>query len=598
MVSFVSNGLGENMHKAHPSKQFGMLALLAGTALGIAFPAQSAPVTEERLINAANEPQNWLTVYKSYNNHRYSQLGQINRATVSNLKMRFAVALGGMEVGARKPGQQQSPLVNDGFMYVNNAWNQVRKIDVRSGNKGSVVWMHDPLVDRAAPNLIASRGIALSGNNVYNNTLDARLVAIDSETGETVFDVQTSSPDDFKNQSHTGAPLAVKDRILVGQSNGFRGNRGWVGAFSAKDGKFLWRRNMVPGPGEKGHETWADDHNAWRTGGAAVWSTGAYDPVAENYLIGTGDPAPWGDPEFRPGDNLYSVSTVAINVNNGDIRWYFQEIPNESWDYDSINPRFLYDTIVDGQLRKVISNFSRSGFFYSLDRTTGAFMRATQYVDKVNWTAGIDPKTGKPLEYNPAVKLQSYASNKSTRRDKVTRSVCPDFSGAPTYWPGSLDPRRMIAYQVTTVGCNNLTLNTPGDSAKDYRGQAMGGWAGVKAAREYGMLIGMDLKTGAIAVKTNTPFPLNSGALSTGGDLVFTGQIDGTFSAYDSDTLAELWSINLGTPITAPAISYAAEGKQYVAIIAGGPSLLFSDGANIPEMAKITESATLYVFGL
>lgn len=323
-------------------------ALLAGSVLGFSLMASAAPVTEQRLINAANEPQNWLTVYKSYNNHRHSQLSQINRNTVAGLKVKFAVALGGLEEGARKPGQQQNALVNDGFMYVNNAWNQIRKIDVRSGKRGEVIWMHDPLTDQAHPNLIASRGIALSGNNVYTSTLDARLVAIDSDTGEALFDAQTSSPDDFANQSHTGAPLAVKDMILVGQSVGFRGNRGWVGAFSAETGEFLWRRFMVPGPGEPGHETWADDHGAWRTGGAAVWSTGAYDPETETYIIGTGDPAPWGDPEFRPGDNLYSVSTVGIDVNSGDINWYFQEIPNESWDYDSINPRFLYDVEIDG----------------------------------------------------------------------------------------------------------------------------------------------------------------------------------------------------------------------------------------------------------
>ena len=571
-------------------------ALAASTAIAASGSALGAPVTEQRLLNAPFEPQNWLMVYGDYSNHRYSRLSQINRNNVAGMRMAFAVALGGMEKGARDPGQQSTPLVNDGYIYVNNAWNQIRKIDARSGTNGPVVWMADPLTDRAAPNLIASRGITLLDDIVYTSTLDARLVGINAESGEIVIDVPTSAPDDFQNQSHTGAPLAVKNMIMVGQSNGFRGNRGWVGAFSAADGALLWRTFMVPGPGEPGHETWADNHNAWRTGGAAIWTTGSYDPEFNIYVVGTGDPAPWGDPEFRPGDNLYSVSTVALDVDTGEIRWHFQEIPNESWDFDTVNPKVMYNLNVGGETQKFVSNFSRSGFFYTLDRSSGSFVRADQYVDKVTWTAGIDPKTGHPVEYNPNVDLQAYLT--STRRDGVARKTCPDFNGAPTYFPPTYDPVRQIAYVASGVGCFDLSLATPLDVAKDYRGEAMGGWRSVKDARQYGHITGIDVTTGQIATKTITTYPINSGLLSTGGDLVFTGHLDGRFSAYDSDSLAELWSINVGTPIVAPPITYSAEGRQYVAVVAGGPSLLYGNGGNIPELGKVTASSMLFVFGL
>jgi alcohol dehydrogenase (cytochrome c) len=584
----------------HTTTRLGAAAVLAVGSLGYCLTATAAPVTEQRLLGAASEGHNWLTIHNGYSNHMHSRLSQINRDTVGGLGVAFAVALGGTDQGAAAiaPGQQATPLVNDGFLYVNNGWNQVRKIDVRSGRRGTVVWFADPLTDKAAAPLPASRGIALLGSNVYTSTLDARLVAFDDESGEIVFDVGTSSPDDFQNQSHTGAPLALKNQIMVSQSNGFRGNRGWVGAFNAADGSLMWRTFTVPGPGDDGHETWADNHDAWRTGGAAVWTTGAYDPQTELYIHGTGDPAPWGDPEFRPGDNLYSVSTVALDVNTGERAWFFQEIPNESWDYDSVNPRLLYSVEVDGQMRNVTGNFSRGGHYYTLDRDDGAFLSAVQYVPEVNWTQGIDPKTGKPLEYNPDVVLQDYAGI-ATRRDGITNRVCPDFNGQPTYFPGTFDPGRRIAYIASAVGCKNMTLNTPNDEAKDYRGENMGGgWQTTKTERQNGHITGVSVDMNEVVVTVNTAYPINSGLMSTAGDLVFTAQIDGTVSASDSDTLAELWSFNAGTPIVAPPITYSAEGRQYIAVVAGGPSLLFGGGGNIPEMARITPSSMLFVFGL
>ncbi len=273
------------------------IALLGATALAAGVSAASAePVTAERLINAANEPQNWFMKNGSYNSYMHSALSQITRENVEDVDFKYSVALGGYTASRRGVTQEASPLIVDGFMYVNNAWNMVYKIDVQSGREGLVLWKFDPEVDPAYPDITTSRGITVLGNNVYVATLDSRLVALDMESGEAVFDVRISSPDDFQNQQHTGAPLAVKDMILVGQSNGYVGNRGWLGAFDAANGDLRWRFFSIPGPGEPGHETWADDHNAWRTGGGAVWTTPSYDPETELVHYGTGDAAPWHDP--------------------------------------------------------------------------------------------------------------------------------------------------------------------------------------------------------------------------------------------------------------------------------------------------------------
>lgn len=577
------------------------MRLLAGMLAGVssvALQAAAAEVTPQRLLNAAREPQNWLMVYGSYNNYMNSALTQINRTTVSGLRYKFSVALGGMEPGAAAvPSQQATPLVEDGYLYVANAWNNVLKIDVRSGQRGNVLWENDPKVDKAHARLIAIRGIALSGKNVYNNTTDARLVAVNMDTGETTFDVSTVYKDAPANQSHTGAPLAVKNKILVGQANGHTGNRGWVGAFDAITGALAWRFNVIPGPGEPGHETWADGHNAWQTGGGAIWTSPAYDPETNVVIYGTGDPAPWGDPEFRPGDNLYAVSTIALDADTGKLRWHFQETPNESWDYDTVNPRMLIDVTIDGQPRKISANFSRNGFYYTLDRQNGAFISGKPWTE-VTWTAGLDPKTGKPLEYNPGVRLQAYSgkSIRHNKRDVTGLNVCPHHSGAPTYFPPTYDAKRMVAYSSGAIGCGDYFNNAPLDPAQDYKGQRLTGWQNVRKAAPAGNIYGVDVRTGQVVKKVLTQYSIYSGLLGTAGDLIFTGHLDGKFAAYDADTLAEVWSINVGTPIAAPPISYSFDGKQYIAVAAGGQDR--SAGILAPELGRVKPSSMLFVFGL
>jgi len=566
------------------------VAAMGAAALALGTSAASAdPVTAERLVNAASEPQNWFMKNGTYDSYQHSALTQINRENVGELGIRYAVALGGYITSRRGVTQEATPLVVDGAMYVNNAWNMIYKIDVTSGREGRVLWKFDPQVDPGYPDITTSRGIAILGNNVYTSTLDSRLISIDTESGEVVFEARISSPDDFQNQQHTGAPLAVKDMILVGQSNGYVGNRGWLAGFDAATGDLRWRFFSIPGPGEPGHETWTDDHGAWRTGGGAVWTTPSYDPESELVHYGTGDAAPWHDPEFRPGDNLFAISSLAVDVNTGALRWYFQETPNESWDYDTVSSRFLYDIEVDGQTRKVVGNFSRNGFFYSLDRATGEFIRADQYVPRVTWTAGIDAKTGKPVEYDPNIQLQEYGGH-ATRRNRPATDICPNLNNA-TFFPPSFDPDRKWAYIGGGNGCYTLTITEPMDPARDWRGVTLCCRSSAASGPANGHITAIDVLTGE--QKATITFPLNvrSGVITTKGDLLFAGHPNGNVGAYDADTLEELWYMNVGTPIAAPPITFAIGDTQYVAIVAGGGLA----GSNNPLLQG---AATLYVFGL
>ena len=575
---------------------FAAAGVVAAGAVGIALPTFAADVTPLRLENAKKEPHNWLTVYGSYDSHMHSNLVQINRNNVSQLKLKFLTSIGGTapsSVGGNPPSQQATPLVDDGFLYVNNAHQEVIKIDVRNGSRGLPVWKFDPEVELTG----AMRGIALLGDSVFLTSRDAIMYAIDRNSGEARYEMSIAAPESETTLSRpSGAPLAVKDMIIAGNSAGSGGNRAWIGGFAAEDGSMRWRFWVIPGPGEPGHESWADDHNAYLTGGGAIWTTGSYDPETELVLFGTGDPAPWGDPVFRPGDNLYSVSVVALDVNNGNLNWYFQEMPNESWDFDTVNPRILYDIQLNGVMRKVQGNFSRNGFYYTLDRTSGEFLSANAYMDNINWTAGIDQKTGKPLEYDPNVMLQNY--NGMSNRPGVPLLICPNYFGAPTYFPPTYDAKRMTSYVGTSVGCFNNQLIETKDVAVDWQGKSMGAnWERSSEGRQLGQIVAVDVRTGMRSNNVILPYPIYSGVMSTSGDLLFTAFLDGKVAAYDLDTLSEVWSYHTGTPISAPPISYAVDGNQYIAILIGGQNR--ASTFNAPELGLFqTGTAAIAVFGL
>jgi alcohol dehydrogenase (cytochrome c) len=566
----------------------------------VAAPGLAADITSQRLQNPAAEPQNWLMIHHDYDNSRHSSLKAINRDTVKNLQLKFVFSMGGRSTGGTLRGKEEStPLVEDGFMYVADTWTRVMKFDVRNGANAVPLWRYDPKITRSRTN----RGIALYGDKVIVSTNDMRLIAIKKDSGELAWEVNATAPTDPatgtpspRTQGFTGAPLAVKtaggkELIIQGESTGGQlGTRSWIGAFEVGTGKLAWRTFTIPAPGEPGSETWKDNHNAWRVGGGGVWQTASYDPATNLLYVGTGDAYPSFDPQFRPGDNLYTASTLALDADTGKIRWYFQETPNEHWDFDTPSPKMLYDVSINGEQRKVVANFSRNGFFYTLDRTNGQFLRANQYQEKVTWTKGIDAKTGKPVDYDPTKDVQVYAGV-GVMREKPGQESCPWWNGSPTFFPPTLDAKRMIAYVAGAEGCISSTASkTPMDEKKDYVGLPP---CCTEQGRvtAHGALWAMDLKTGQIVGHATFQPPTESGMLSTDGGVLFTGHMTGKFAAYDATTLQELWSFNVGTPITAPPMTYSVDGKQYIAVVAGG-------AVGVRQGGLVQPSAIVAVFGL
>jgi alcohol dehydrogenase (cytochrome c) len=579
----------------------GRLAAAASISLAaLAMPAFAADVTYERLLNAPNEPENWLMVHRDYNNSRHSPLTEINGTNAKDLKPKFIFSIGGITTGGTLRGKEEStPLVDDGFMYVSDTWTRIMKFDVRSGTAAVPLWRYDPKIKQSRTN----RGIAMYGNKILVSTNDMRLIALNRDSGEVIWEVNAAAPTDPatgtpspKTQGFTGAPIVIKTKsgkelVLQGESTGGQlGTRSWVGAWDVNDGKLAWRTFTIPAPGEPGSETWKDNHNAWRVGGGGVWQSGSYDPGTNLVYYGTGDAFPSFDPQFRPGDNLFTASTIALDADTGKITWYFQETPNEHWDFDTPSPKMLYDVNINGENRKVVANFSRNGYYYTLDRNNGQFLRADQYQEKITWTKGIDPKTGKPVDYNPNSPVQVYAGV-GVMREKPGQESCPWWNGAPTFFPPTLDAKRGIAYVGGAEGCISSTaVKSPMDEKKDYVGLPP---CCTEQGRitAHGALWAMDLKTGKVINKATFQPPTESGMLSTDGGVLFTGHMTGKFAAYDATTLQELYSFSLGAPITAPPMTYSVGGKQYVAVVVGG-------GVGVRGQGLYQPSAFVAVFGL
>ncbi len=447
------------MHRRHRTLVSLACAALAGVSLsalsGSQLQAQyKMTVSAERLINAQNEPQNWLMQNGDYGSTRYSRLTQINRDNVKNLRMVWALALRGMQdVGPNGPENEVGPLIDNGFMYTTDGWGTVYKIDARQPDHGTFVWIND-LGVRHEGNRPQTRGIALWEDKVIANLPDGRVVALNRDNGEVIWDKKVAGVDEFGSKERfRTAPVVAEGKVLVANGNGDQGTRGWLAALDVKSGEELWRWYAVPKPGDPGSETWKDKTNAWKTGGGGMWQTGSYDPATKLTIWGTGNPVPQYDPESRPGDNLYTDSVVALDINTGKLVWYYQYVPNESWDYDENGVHMLYDTTINGETRKVVAHFGRNGFYYSLDRNNGSFIKGGQYVNDLNWTKGLDPKTGKPVEYDPKLDVQKYNPAARAMRGDGVKRACPTWHGGVSYQPTAYNPVKHIAYGVGVEGC-------------------------------------------------------------------------------------------------------------------------------------------------
>ncbi|HSV22161.1 MAG TPA: PQQ-binding-like beta-propeller repeat protein [Xanthobacteraceae bacterium] len=560
-------------------------AFLAGSML--AGSAVAADVTADRLVNPDKEPQNWLMNHRTYDGQRYSPLSRINRDNVKNLKLAYAVPLGG---SAGNEFTNATPLAEDGFLYVTDSWNVLYKIDAHSGDVGRIVWRMDPKQDRQ----MRSRGAALWGNLVITGAggfgNSPRIIATDKESGKVVWE---SSFSDTPEVTFTAAPLAIKDKIIVGAANGDQGVRDWIAGLDAATGKRLWRQFTIPAPGEPGSESWKGNTNAWLTGGGALWVTGTYDPATNQTIWGTGNPVPMFDPFHRPGDNLYTNSAISYDPDTGKMNWYFQFTPGDLWDYDEVGTHILIDGTIAGQVRKLITHSARNGFLYTYERSNGQPILAKPYME-VNWTKGIDQKTGKPLDYDPTKDVQTYAGIGNVIPGEPLKKVCPSIAGGNNYWPSSYSPKTKLIYIPVLTACMFVSI----DREKHTKERGWNGGSYTTDERLESNLTAIDPTTGDIKKNVHLRYPNYSGTLATGGGLIFLALLDGTVAAFDDTTLDEVWKINVGSGFSAPPMTFEAGGKQYIAIASGPSPSAKSRLVNTPELKEQRNALVLYVFGL
>jgi alcohol dehydrogenase (cytochrome c) len=545
-------------------------ALAGGAGGGAGLPPQNynLSVSNERLLNADNEPQNWLSSNQNLKSWRYSGLTQINRTNVSNLKLVWAMSLGGANdvVGNNGPNIMANPLADNGFLYAAGEWGRVFKIDARNPKRGDLLWVFDPATPHTGNSSI-TRGLSMYGTSIINALQDGRVVSVNRDTGEMVWDVQVAVTNEFGSRERFNSqPLAMEGKAIVQNGAGDGGANGWVAAIDVKDGKELWRWEVIPRPGTPGAETWKDiGTNAWQHGGGGLWTVGSYDKDTRSYVTGTGNPVPQYDVEFRPGDNLYTDSAVALDIDTGKLKWYFQYTPQDGWDYDENGVHMIMDIPVNGAMKHVVGHFGRNGFYYNLDGRTGEFLTAQQYANEMNWTKGIDPKTGKPIEYQPGLAIQPYIPATRTLRGDPAERVCPTWHGGLAHQPPAFNPVKRVVYSVGTEGCYTQT----GGTGIDPRTGGMAGRA-FNSDLYYGGITAFDPVNNKMLAKVSVPVEIRSGVLATAGGLIFTALTEGDVVAYNDDTLEEVWSFNLGTPLKAPPMAFAYNNKQYIAVQTSG----------------------------
>jgi alcohol dehydrogenase (cytochrome c) len=525
------------------------------------------PVTSARIQAAAKEPQNWLTYSGDYNGQRYSALTQVTPANVKNLNLEWVFQV--RSLGAADKFEA-TPLVVDGVMYTVSPPNDVVALDAVTGRQ---FWRYNYTVAQEARPCCGrvNRGLAILGNSLFMGTLDGRVVALNAKTGEVQWNVAIDRPE--VGYALTVAPLVVKDKVIVGPAGGEFGIRGYVLALDPKTGKELWRFYTIPAPGEPGSETWSGD--AWKRGGGPIWVTGSYDAELNLMYWGVGNPGPDWNGDGRPGDNLYTDSVIALDPDTGKLKWHYQFTPHDEFDYDATQIPVLADIQIGGQLRKVLMTANRNGVFYVLDRTNGQFLKATPFT-KVNWVNGWDAK-GKP--------------NRVLSPTPEGTLVYPNNQGATNWYSPSFSPRTGLFYIPTWADTYSVYRKTPGkDSVPFTEGQffagtfptmtlppMVGAATNTRLPQEgYGTIQAVDPKTGERRWEFRMNDVTDSGILSTATDLVFAGGREGYFFALDAKTGTILWKSMVGGQVASGPMSYAVNGRQYVAVSAGNNLFVYA----------------------
>jgi alcohol dehydrogenase (cytochrome c) len=530
-------------------------------ALLLAASSLAAQVSFDRLLHAADTPQDWLNYSGGFLSQRYSELSQITPANVGNLEQKWIFQARSIEKF------EATPLVVDGVMYTVQAPNDIVALDAATGR---IFWIYSysPAPQARLCCGRVNRGLAILGDTLFMGTIDAHIVAVDAKNGHLLWNTKVAEP--LAGYAITHAPLVVKDKVIVGTAGGEYGIRGFLAAYDVHSGKEAWRFNNIPGPGEKGHETWAGD--SWKHGGASVWVTGSYDPDSNLTYWGIGNPGPDWNADLRLGDNLYTDCVVALDADTGKLKWYFQFTPHDDFDFDSVQVPVLADLDWKGARRRVMLWANRNGFFYVLDRTTGEFLQGKPFA-KVTWAKALDEK-GRPMR---AVNM--VPTPEGTK-------IYPGNQGGTNWYSPSYSPHTGLFYipvwdnyysvyvkeKVEFAEGRLFTGPLPKSPVPLIRPPQI-----VNRAEEdgYGAIRAFDPQTGERKWEYKLSDVTDSGILTTATDLLFVGGREGYFMAMDARNGELLWKTAVGGQVSSGPMSYAVSGKQYVAVSAGNSLFVY-----------------------
>ena len=518
--------------------------------------------------------RDWPSYGGTYSALRYSALDQINTSNVKGLGPVWV-----FQTGDYENGLQATPIVIDGVIYLStsNAW-----VFALDGASGRVIWEYHFTLGKVMGYGKQNRGVAVGHGRVFFGAADNHMVALDQKTGAELWRVNVEDSRQC-GCSITGAPLLVKDVVVTGVTGGDSAHRGYLTAFDVKTGRMRWRFYTIPGPGEKGHESWPGE--SWRYGGGSTWMTGSYDPELNLLYWGVGNASSDLNASKRRGDNLYTCSIVALDLDTGKLKWHYQEIPQDVWDYDAAFELYLVDLPLRGRTRKVVIQATKTGYVWMLDRTNGEFLKAWPFAKHINWVSGIT-EDGKLVG---RVEPQLGAS----------KLVCPSVLGAKSWNQGAFSPRTGWLYLPVQELCNDLIAR----EQEEHEGRSFtaGNWVmrpppGVKAE---GYLAAYDPVTGERKWTLPVTTWIMASVLATAGDLVFSGDPEGNFFALDAKTGSRLWNFQTGAGHRGSAVTYSIGGRQYVATPTGWGSFAASIHKGVwPDTPTPRLGSALMVFAL
>ena len=538
--------------------------------LFLIFSCSEAVDSKNPLVDFNSSPNEWLLHGRTYAEERHSPLDQINTSNVDQIGLSWS-----FETGTNR-GHETTPIVKDGVMFITAPWSVVHALDAKTGD---LLWTYDPQVERAWANNaccdVVNRGVALYENSIFFGTIDGRLISLDKDTGTENWSILTI--DKSRPYTITGAPRIVKGNVIIGNGGGEFGVRGYVTAYDVDSGDELWRFYTVPGNPNEPFEspemeiaakTWSGGKWWEYGGGGTVWDSMAYDPALDTLYIGTGNGSPWNRYVRSPGggDNLYLSSIVALDPDTGDYKWHYQTTPGDSWDYTATQHMILADLEINGQMRKVIMQAPKNGFFYVIDRTNGELISAENYVP-INWATHVDMETGRPVE-NPA---NNYFDTPAL--------TTPGPLGGHNWQPMAFNPDTGLVYipaqemlfvysHDKDFKYNPKTWNTGQQIEMTYLPKNPDELAMVDKAT-FGYLLAWDPVAQKEVWREQYQRPWSGGLLSTAGDLVLQGTSDGRFIAFDAASGEMLWSVDTGQGIIAPPITYMIDEEQYIAVQVG-----------------------------